>query len=638
MNRIATNAGRGLGRWLPNELSPANSLAARLGWAHVLMTLVAAVVASLWFANESRARLEESTSDAFQQYATQISNEIDAQLYAKLQWLAASAAVFGDMSPGDEASRMNRLLGEFRRQLPEFEWIALAGTDGRLSAVTGGNAPAGSVADEVWFRQGRDALWADDLDWRSEERDYLQSTTGFLTISAPVRNPSGELVGVLGAQLSLDWARAFGNELADSLRVRRTIQVLVVNETGIVLFGPPGVLGTRIPGQPGEQILQAAESLRALRAGGQVRRDEAPAGNLLMQWPDGVSYLSGWALSDGYGRFPGLGWTVWVRENQEQAFAQARVQQIRVLLVVLLAGLSIIIAGLLVMRRLTRELADIARSADEIRAGQRADLAVTGGRDEAARIGHSLQALLGMLRGRTRALEELNKDLDARVAERTREVERLADENRHAALMRERLRLSRDMHDTLAQSLMSLLAQIRLIRKLARSDPARVHDELLRAEQAAQTGLREAREAIVQLRHHAVRDTGLGPALHQLACRTAERCGFQADYDIDPQAASCVDSRAEVVYRVAEEALRNVQRHSRASRLGVSLNVEAADGGSRLHLSVTDDGVGFDTGEQPRAGHYGIQGMREQAEMIGADFRIESAVGAGTRLSLRVPL
>lgn len=282
MNRIAANDDerrgtdaderRGFGRWLLNELSPADGrLAARLGWAHALMTLIAAVVASLWLANESRVRLEEGTSDAFQQYATQISNEIDAQLYAKLQWLAASAAVFGDRAPGDESSRANRLLGEFRRQLPEFEWIALAGTDGRLSAVTGGNAPADSVADEVWFRQGRDALWADDLDWRSEDRDYLQSTTGFLTISAPVRNPSGELVGVLGAQLSLDWARAFGKELAESLRVRRTIQVLVVNETGIVLFGPPGGLGTRIPGQPGEQIRAG----RRIAAGAAGRRPGA---------------------------------------------------------------------------------------------------------------------------------------------------------------------------------------------------------------------------------------------------------------------------------------------------------------------------------------------------------------------------
>ena len=76
---------------------------------------------------------------------------------------------------------------------------------------------------------------------------------------------------------------------------------------------------------------------------------------------------------------------------------------------------------------------------------------------EAARIGQSLQQLIDELDRRKDALEKLNAELDQRVAARTREVERMADEDRHAAVIRERLRMARDLHDTLARSMMVLL-------------------------------------------------------------------------------------------------------------------------------------------------------------------------------------
>jgi len=438
--------------------------------------------------------------------------------------------------------------------------------------------------------------------------------------------------------LGATWIERFGTDLIGSLRIRRQVQVLVLNEAGTVLFGPATLLGRSIAGQPSPAIREAAETLRRERAAGRAPRASAPAGHAIEHWNDDMPQLAGWSLSDGYGRFAGNGWTVWVREPVEQVFAFARSQLIRTLLALLAASAAIIVAGLLTTRRLTRELADIARSADQIRAGRRAALAVVPGRDEAARIGQSLQALLSDVQQRSQALERLNAELDARVTARTREVERLADENRHAALARERLRLARDLHDTLAQSLMSLLAEIRLMRKLAPHDPAALADELIRAEQAAQQGLREAREAIGQLREHPVREEGLGAALEHLAWRSSERSGLEIAPRIDPSLSALADGRAEMLYRITEEGLRNVLRHAHARRVELTLDRRTSDGADRLELGLADDGTGFDVRSFVDEGHFGLQGMREQAELLGGTLTIRSRLGEGTRITLSMPL
>ena len=102
---------------------------------------------------------------------------------------------------------------------------------------------------------------------------------------------------------------------------------------------------------------------------------------------------------------------------------------------------------------------------------------------------------------------------------------------------------------------------------------------------------------------------------------------------IDGDAARFGDERAEVIFRMTEEALRNIERHAGASRLSASLKAH----GAHVELCIEDDGVGFDPAAT-RPGHFGLVGLKEQAQMIGADLSIESAPDGGTRvrLSLRI--
>ena len=303
------------------------------------------------------------------------------------------------------------------------------------------------------------------------------------------------------------------------------------------------------------------------------------------------------------------------------------------------AGLLAAGAAVLVTRMLTRRLVALAGAAQAVQRGTQRTLAVPAGRDEVSRIGASLAELVGHLQQEKQALLTLNAELDARVAERTARIERLADGARHAAVTRERLRLARDLHDTLAHSLMALLTQIRLVRKLrGRLDMNELGTELGRAEEVAVSGLAEARAAITQMRHGGVRDVGLGAALQELLVRFGERTGVAASLQADPQASGLADERAETVFRIVEEALHNVERHARAQAVSVSIAVQhdgTTDMGmlGRVRVEISDDGTGFDPA-LPRPGHYGLRGIQEQAALVQARFVLNSQPGAGTRISL----
>ena len=226
------------------------------------------------------------------------------------------------------------------------------------------------------------------------------------------------------------------------------------------------------------------------------------------------------------------------------------------------------------------------------------------------------------------------------MAARTARIERLAQDARRAAVTRERLRLARGLHVTLAHSLMALLTQIRLMRKLgARWSREQLEAELTEAEQAAISGLAEVRAAIGQMRESGVHDSGLGPELQTLLQRFAERSAVAVAADIAPAAAELVDERAAAVLSIAREALRNVERHAQAQKVTLTLqpeNVPAPDSDepARWRLVLEDDGIGFDV-RQPRDGHFGLVGLREQSEQLGAELTLDSAPGRGCRVQLR---
>jgi signal transduction histidine kinase len=217
------------------------------------------------------------------------------------------------------------------------------------------------------------------------------------------------------------------------------------------------------------------------------------------------------------------------------------------------------------------------------------------------------------------ALEMANRQLAARAAT----AEQLAGS-------RERNRLARELHDTLAHSLTGLNLQLQAVETLLEYDPAAARAQLAEAEGTVHSGIQESRRAILALRATPLEDLGLAEALRQLARKHAERTDVALTCDV--QEAGVLDPLTEqAIYRVAEAALDNVERHAAASELVVRLARQNPSGG--LVLEIADNGVGFDLRQVP-ADRLGLHGMAERAALIGARLDVESAPGKGTRVVL----
>lgn len=210
----------------------------------------------------------------------------------------------------------------------------------------------------------------------------------------------------------------------------------------------------------------------------------------------------------------------------------------------------------------------------------------------------------------------------------------LSDTVEELAISRERNRLARDLHDTLAHSLTGLIIQLETADAYSDVDPTVARARLADALQTARTGLQETRRALAALRAGPLEDLGLAPALKQLAEAAAEQAGASLYLRL-PASVPALDQQIErCIYRVAQEALANVVQHAGATQLLLRL----ACSYGRITLTMSDDGVGFDQARVTHPGHYGIPGMEERAQLAGGSLKITTAPGEGTVVLLDLPI
>lgn len=206
-------------------------------------------------------------------------------------------------------------------------------------------------------------------------------------------------------------------------------------------------------------------------------------------------------------------------------------------------------------------------------------------------------------------------------------------------ISRERNRLARELHDTLAHSLSAVTVQLEAIRTLWAVDMEAARAMLDSADVTARRGLTEARRALQDLRASPLQDLGLPLALQDLAETASRRSGAALALHVPRQIDGSLSPTVEQgVYRIAQEALENVVRHAQASAITVSL----AQAKGALRLEIEDDGLGLERNvsldeELEGVEHMGLRGMQERASLIGGKLEIGDRRGRGTRVSLVAP-
>lgn len=234
-------------------------------------------------------------------------------------------------------------------------------------------------------------------------------------------------------------------------------------------------------------------------------------------------------------------------------------------------------------------------------------------------IGYLVVRLANAQRAQRDALTQAN----ARLVHYSTAVEKLT-------LSHERNRLARELHDTLAHSLSEIAVQLEALKTIWQKDTLRARKILEQALIATRDGLHETRRAIRALRAAPLEDLGLTLAIRALVESAEARVLLKAVVRIPDEIEDIPEEVEQCFYRVAQEAIANVVEHSHANHLRVEL--ERKDG--YLSLLVADNGCGFDIVAVDSNGCYGLTGLRERAQMIGAELSIESAPARGTSVRL----
>jgi signal transduction histidine kinase len=228
-------------------------------------------------------------------------------------------------------------------------------------------------------------------------------------------------------------------------------------------------------------------------------------------------------------------------------------------------------------------------------------------------------------------LAEANRRLEESMAENAALHARLVDQARAAGVVEERQRLAGEIHDTLAQGLTAIVAQLEAAEQ-ARHRPDEWSRHLTQARSLARSSLTEARRSVRALRPEQLENATLAEAIGELARGWSQQSGIAAELETAGTPARAPADIEAALFRVAQEALTNVARHATAAKVRITLTYLD----DTLLLDVADDGIGFD----PAAGTggYGLVGMRHRLDGVGGTLTVESTPGYGTTLNAAVPL
>ena len=224
------------------------------------------------------------------------------------------------------------------------------------------------------------------------------------------------------------------------------------------------------------------------------------------------------------------------------------------------------------------------------------------------------------------------------VTELKRSQAQLLAQRQTLAVLEDRERLARELHDGLAQDLAALRLRLSRWHRLVERDPAQTHAELDAAQALLSENIRDVRRVIFALRPVALDKLGFYPALRQFTEDFGEQYQVHVDLRIAGPRERLPRTMEATLFRIIQEALHNAGKHAQASAVWVELHLETAGAAT---LRIRDDGVGFDPAlleQAVRRGHLGLTQMRERVESLGGTFTLCSQPGGGTEVQVMLPL
>ena len=574
--------------------------------------------------------------------ADQMQDKLDRALYERYREIGNTSVLLERISAADPIGGARAWLDELQKGYPDYAWIGLTDSKGTVRTATSSILEGADVSNEAWFKDGATEQTVGDVQDYPALTANLGSagTRRYVPISAPVRDAGGTTVGVLAALLDWSWI----DEVRDSLfgtTSARSEQIFVLNKAGIVILGPPNLTGQPL----------ALASVKSAVAGASQYAIE--------RWPDGRDYVTGFARTDGYRNFAGLGWIVLVREDAEIALAPVRRLQRQTLAWCI--GLAAIgaLAAWLLSQRISAPILRLAGAADAMRRGD--DVRIPDVRDyaEVDVLSRSLATLVAELKNRQEALAQLNVSLEAQVSERTSELLSrnialtMAREDAEAATAAKSRFLAAASHD-LRQPLhaMTLFARA-LSRRVSGSEAPKLVEQL----EISLVSLKEMFDSLLNISRL---DAGLirphvaTVSVNDVLQRISE--AFRAEAEAGGLRFRCRAIDASIVTDPAllETMLRNLVANALKFTRSGGILLAARRRQGRVAFTVYDTGSGIPADQQQRVfGEFeraqqdasgtneglglGLSIVKRYAGLLKIDIELRSHPGRGTAITLLMP-
>jgi ligand-binding sensor domain-containing protein/signal transduction histidine kinase len=204
---------------------------------------------------------------------------------------------------------------------------------------------------------------------------------------------------------------------------------------------------------------------------------------------------------------------------------------------------------------------------------------------------------------------------------------------RYDAVLGERNRIARELHDNLAQEILGASVQLEIVARLLHASPEQARTHLDRARALVRSSVAEARRYVWDLRSQSLEERDLPSALAEMTRRLASESQARTQFEVGGTFRPLPRQVENNLLRIGQEAVNNAVRHSGAQTISVSLDFDAR----AVRLSVRDDGRGFDPNTNG-GGRFGLVGMRERAAEMGGSLAVKSAPGAGSEVTVSVPV
>ncbi|KIL50602.1 sensor domain-containing diguanylate cyclase [Jeotgalibacillus soli] len=344
------------------------------------LIIILTILLSIQISAKSTKIIENEIGDSLGETSFELADKLDHYMWSRY----SEIKIFSGLKAlrGEDITETQILLDQLKSQISSFTWIGVTDEHGNVQAATNGILVGKSIADRPVYQEALDHPFIGDVHEAVLLSKLLPNPTNeplqFVDISVPIVDAKGEFKGVLASHLNWDWASEIEESLRSSFQKENKNQeiFIVSSRDNTVLLGPKAFVGKPLN----------LESIKRAQA----KKD----GWILEEWPDGKQYLTGFSLGEGYKDYPGLGWTILVRESEESAFASAKDLKIYILLLGAFTAIIFAVLGWFLAGIVAKPLRNISRAADQLLSGKRVEIPAYRGIKDVEILSSSLRNLL----------------------------------------------------------------------------------------------------------------------------------------------------------------------------------------------------------------------------------------------------